>query len=133
MKTITILFPALICVFGLTGCVPAPGASGPGRPIAAYIADDVTKAEITHRAGGTVTEWTAEGDELDALKDWASGLKYELLDSEENPGDRDGGEVYEVVLTEGRSLPLADAERAAVNAVLEKYITLGLGIVENVG
>ena len=58
MKTITILFSALICVFGLTGCVPAPGAGGPGRPIAAYIADDVTKAEITHRAGGTVTEWT---------------------------------------------------------------------------
>ena len=51
MKTITILFSALICVFGLTGCVPAPGASGPGRPIAAYIADGVTKAEITHRAG----------------------------------------------------------------------------------
>ena len=49
MKTITILFPALICVLCLTGCVPAPGASGPGRPIAAYIADDVTKAEITHR------------------------------------------------------------------------------------
>ena len=101
MKPITILFPALICVLCLTGCVPAPGASGPGRPIAAYIADDVTKAEITHRAGGTVTEWTAEGEELDALRDWASGLKYELLDSEENPGDRDGGEVYEVVLTEG--------------------------------
>ena len=33
---------------------------------------------------------------------------------------------------EGRSLRLADAERAAVNAVLEKYITLGPGIVENV-
>ncbi len=96
MKTITILFSALICVFGLTGCVPAPGASGPGRPIAAYIADDVTKAEITHRAGGTVAEWTAEGDELDALRDWASRLKYELLDWEENPGDRDGGEVYAV-------------------------------------
>ena len=37
----------------------------------------------------------------DGLRDWASGLKYELLDSEENPGDRDGGGVYEVVLTEG--------------------------------
>lgn len=73
MKTITILVSALICVFGLTGCVPAPGASGPGRPIAAYIADDVTKAEITHRAGGPVTEWAAEGDELDALRDWVSG------------------------------------------------------------
>ena len=35
--------------------------------------------------------------------------------------------------TEGRSLSLADAERTAVNAVLEKYITLGPGIVENVG
>lgn len=34
---------------------------------------------------------------------------------------------------EGKSLPLADSERAAVNAVLEKYITLGPGIVENVG
>ena len=34
---------------------------------------------------------------------------------------------------EGRGLPLADAERAAVNAVLKKYITLGPSIVENVG
>ena len=59
MKRITILFSALICIFGLTGCVPAPGSSGPGRPIAAYIADDVTRVEITHRAGGTAAERTA--------------------------------------------------------------------------
>lgn len=42
-----------------------------------------------------------EGEELDALREWASGLKYELLDSEEESKDRDGGEVYEIVLTEG--------------------------------
>lgn len=101
MEKIAVLIVAFICIFGLSGCVPAPGSSGPGRPIAAYIADDVTKAEITHRSGGTAEEWTVEGEELDALREWASGLKYELLDSEEEPGDRDGGEVYEIVLTEG--------------------------------
>jgi hypothetical protein len=34
---------------------------------------------------------------------------------------------------DGKSLSLADAERTAVNALLEKYITLGPGIVENAG
>ena len=56
MKKIAVLIVAFICIFGLSGCVPAPGSSGPGRPIAAYIADDVTKAEITHRSGGTAEE-----------------------------------------------------------------------------
>lgn len=69
MKTITVLFSVLVCIFGLTDCAPAPGSSGPGRPIAAYIADDGTKAEITHRAGGTAEERTVEGEELDALRE----------------------------------------------------------------
>ena len=34
---------------------------------------------------------------------------------------------------DGKSLSLADAERACVNALLEKYITLGPDIVENAG
>lgn len=63
MEKIAVLIVAFICIFGLSGCVPAPGSSGPGRPIAAYIADDVTKAEITHRSGGTAEEWTVEGED----------------------------------------------------------------------
>ena len=99
MEKIAVLIVAFICIFGLSGCVPAPGSSGPGRPIAAYIADDVTKAEITHRSGEISAEWTVEGEE--PLREWASGLKYELPDSEEEPEGRDGGKVYEIVLTEG--------------------------------
>lgn len=51
MEKVAVLIVAFICILGLNGCVPAPGSSGPGRPIAAYIADDVTKAGFTRRAG----------------------------------------------------------------------------------
>ena len=45
----------------------------------------------------------AEGEEVEALRDWASKLEYELFEFEEgqSPGDSDGGEVYDFVLTEG--------------------------------
>lgn len=74
-----------------------------GRPYAPYIGDDVTKVEIMHVLGGSVEEWTAEGDDVDALRDWAAGLKYEHKTYEEGqtPGDSDGGEIYELTLTEG--------------------------------
>lgn len=42
------------------------------------------------------------GEDVDSLRDWVSELEYELLEFEEghSPGDSDGGEVYEFVLTE---------------------------------
>lgn len=131
MKTITVLFSVLVCIVGLSGCVPAPGSSGPGRPIAAYIADDVTKAEITHRSGGTT----------DCASDCTVGLdgRWFRYHSE-------CGTFNEIIIPDqpslssappppddGKSLSLADAERAAVNALLEKYITLGPDIVETAG
>lgn len=171
MEKIAVLIVAFICIFGLSGCVPAPGSIGPGRPIAAYIADDVTKAEITHRSGGTAEEWTVEGEE--PLREWASGLSEEdaeiltrvLSDGAWADGTMDCagdctvgldgrwfryhsecGTFNEIIIPDqpslssappppdnGKSLSLADAERAAVNALLEKYITLGPDIVENAG
>lgn len=79
------------------------GVVGPGRPVSAYIGEYVSKIEIAHSAGGTESKWTAAGAEVDSLRSWANGLKYDILDVEEGqtPGDRDGGEVYSFALTEG--------------------------------
>lgn len=65
-------------------------------PAAACIGTDAPEAETARRSGGTAAE-------LEALREWASGLKYEILEFEEGrfPGDYDGGKVYEIVLTEG--------------------------------
>lgn len=92
------------CSSASTGNSADPGSDERGgRPYAPYIGDDVTKVEIMHVLGGQAEEWTAEGDDVDALRDWAAGLKYEHKTYEEGqtPGDSDGGETYEFTLTEG--------------------------------
>ena len=111
MKRMLTLALSLFCMLSFAGCGTSPDeeAADPGtgdrggRPYAAYIADDVTKAEITHILGGQTQEWTAEGEMLNALRDWAAGLKYEhkTYAQGQAPGDLDGGEVYSFVLTEG--------------------------------
>lgn len=100
MKKPISLALTLIFVFSLTGCHQK---SGPGRPIAAYIGDSVTTVNISHHIEGQTAQWAAEGEEVDSLRDWAAKLEYELLEFEEgrSPGDSDGGEVYDFVLTEG--------------------------------
>lgn len=77
--------------------------SGPGRPITTYIGDSVNTVDITHHISGKSTQWTAEGEDVESLRDWAAKLEYELFEFEEgqSPGDSDGGEVYDFVLTEG--------------------------------
>ncbi len=74
-----------------------------GRPISAYIGDYVTTIQITHYIGGQETKWTANGDAVAALREWANALRYEIAEFEEGstPGDSDGGEVWDFVLTEG--------------------------------
>ena len=100
MKKLISLALTLIFVFSLTGCNQK---SGPGRPIAAYIGDSVTTVNISHHIAGQTTQWVAEGEEVNSLRDWATKLEYEILEFEEgqSPGDSDGGEVYDFVLTEG--------------------------------
>ena len=58
---------------------------------------------IFNHISGKSAQWSAEGEEVEALRDWASKLEYELFEFEEgqSPGDSDGGEVYDFVLTEG--------------------------------
>lgn len=100
MKKIIALVLSLSFVLVLIGCNQK---SGPGRPITAYIGDSVTTVDITHHISGKSAQWTAEGEDVAALRDWAVKLEYALLEFEEgqSPGDSDGREVYDFVLTEG--------------------------------
>ena len=100
MKRLIAFVLLLLFVLALAGCNQKPG---PGRPVAAYIDDSITTVDITHYISGESTQWTAEGQDVEALRDWASKLEYELLEFEEgqSPGDSDGGEVYDFALSEG--------------------------------
>lgn len=100
MKRLIVLLFALISTVSLAGCNQAPGSD---RLISVYIGDEVTKVDITHYISGRSTEWAAEGEDVDDLRDWVSKLEYELFAFEEgqSPGDGDGGEVYDFTLTEG--------------------------------
>lgn len=101
MKRLLILLLTLLCALCLIGC--AGTNTGAGESICAYIAADVTTVEITHHLSGQIVRWTAEGDELSALRDWAAALECmpERFETGNTPGDCDGGEVYGFALTEG--------------------------------
>ncbi len=100
MKRLMASVLSLSFVFVLAGCNQK---SGPGRPITAYIGDSVTTVDITHHISGKSTQWTAEGEDVESLRNWAAKLEYKLFEFEEgqSPGDSDGGETYDFVLTEG--------------------------------
>lgn len=86
------------------GPASAPGsADRGGRPYAPYIGSYVTKVDVTHILSGQLQEWTVDGEQLDELRAWADGLKYEhkTYADGQSPGDTDGGEIYSFVLTEG--------------------------------
>ena len=100
MKKWAVLIVAIICAFSLAGCNRPAGRD---RLISVDIGGDVTKVDMIHYIGGKSIQWTAEGQEVDNLRVWASGLEYELFKYEEgqSPGDSDGGEVYIFTMTEG--------------------------------
>ncbi len=100
MKRFTTLMIILISVFSLVGCDQTADSD---RPISACIDDYVTKVNITHHISGKSTQWVAEGQDIDNLRAWASELEYKLFKFEEgqSPGDGDGGEVYDFILTGG--------------------------------
>ena len=107
MKRFAAYILFVVCIFNLAGCTgkadtPSDGEE-PGKPIAAYIGDDVTGVKITHVLMGELTEWNIEGDGIDALRLWANGLEYELREFEEGntPGDGEGQEAYWFELTGG--------------------------------
>ena len=74
-----------------------------GRPYAPYIGDYVTTVDVTHVLSGQLQECKIPGEQLIALRTWANELKYEhrTYEKGQSPGDTDGGEIYEFVLTEG--------------------------------
>ncbi len=77
-------------------------ACGPSDSNAASIMDSVTEVEITHILSGTESQWTVDGDKLETLKNWISGLHYSMVQFEDgnSPGDADGGEVYSFSMTD---------------------------------
>jgi predicted small lipoprotein YifL len=82
----------------------APGSDDRGgRPYAPHIGSYVTKVDVTHILSGQLQEWTVDGEQLDALREWANGLEYEhrTYADGQSPGDTNGGEIYDFVLTEG--------------------------------
>ena len=109
MKRMVGIVLSCACLFSLASCGAEPASDAPGsgdrggRPYAPYIGDDVTKVEVMHVLSGQVEEWTAEGSDVDALRDWAAGLKYEHKTYEEgqSPSDAEGGEMYSFELSEG--------------------------------
>lgn len=88
-------------LFGLAGCNGSD--AGSDNPVAARLGEDVTTINIEHFVTGNFVQWTAENEELDQLKEWASALECRLLKFEEgqSPGDSNGGEGYIFSLTEG--------------------------------
>jgi len=74
-----------------------------GRPYAPYIGDYVTSVDVTHILSGQLQKCTIMGEQLVTLRTWANGLNYEhrTYEDGQSPGDTDGGEIYEFVLTEG--------------------------------
>jgi len=86
------------------GPASAPGSDDRGgRPYAPHIGSYVTKVDVTHILSGQLQEWTVDGEQLDALREWANGLEYEhrTYADGQSPGDTNGGEIYDFVLTEG--------------------------------
>ncbi|MCM1150329.1 MAG: hypothetical protein NC319_09650 [Butyricicoccus sp.] len=97
MKKIIAIVLISAFLFGLSAC---GGSSGPGRPIAPVIAEDVTEVAVTHTLMGQDKSWTITGEEIALLRQWASELKYKYVEFEpgNTPGDSDGGEAYTFTL-----------------------------------
>ena len=91
-KIFTILLTAFVFVC-LAGCTPE-------KPDLAAILGDMDKIEVLHVVGGMSTEWTAEGEDAEAIKAWGAGLEFEKYDGV-SPGESDGGEFYEFSSADG--------------------------------
>ena len=80
----------LVCsIFTFTGCNEF------SEPIA-VIPDDISIINITHSVCGQSTKFTVEGDNLNELREWVTGLRYkhQSYTKGNSPSDCEGGEVY---------------------------------------
>lgn len=100
MKRLMMIAIIMTAMLGLAGCGQLK--AGSDNPTAVSIADSVTEIKVTHIIGGQETQWIAEGDELESLKEWALGLNCNSIQFEkgQSPGDMDGGEVYRFDMAE---------------------------------
>ena len=73
------------------------------RAFTPYIGEETSQVQVAHSRGGSLTQWTSQGDSLAVLRDWASRLNcYSVTFPEgQSPGDSDGGESYRFTFPEG--------------------------------
>ena len=98
-KIVRFVFILAIGVFSVVGC----GSAEPDSEMSVFmITDDITNVNVEHYVGGEITQWIAEGAEVDKLRNWFNGLEYTLFEYEEgkNPGDGEGGEFYSFTFAE---------------------------------
>ncbi|MBE6976885.1 MAG: hypothetical protein E7439_06835 [Ruminococcaceae bacterium] len=88
MKKLFVFVFVLVLALGTLGCEEQNDTTF-------TIDDAVTKVDVTYFSGNS-TSWSIEGADIDALRNWLSGLKCKPVEFEKgkSPGDMDGGTVY---------------------------------------
>lgn len=91
MKRLLVFILACVCVLTLCSC-----GRNSQQIVATVFGENVTNVDITHRVGGEVTNWSVEGEQVNALRKWFNGLKYKQFEVKEgqDPGAVNGNEVY---------------------------------------
>ncbi len=115
MKKMIAVCLALVLTLSFVGCGKQADVTTTGQEVNVpgeggnLIGEDVTKIEIDYSIGSHYEHWTVEGEELNRIRDWANGLRYEVHVYEEgrSPGDYFGGYSYRFYFPEGQGQDFA--------------------------
>ena len=100
MKRITAFLLCLLLTLAsfLHGCAEAP-ADKPDNLLNDFFTNEVNLIRVNRRRGGDTKTLYAEYGDIESLKKWAAGLKFEprSFESGSAPGGTDGNESYEFI------------------------------------
>lgn len=101
MKKAIIFVLTFVCILSLCSC-----GWNSQKEVATVFSENVTKVDITHRIGTETTNWSIEGTEIDALREWFNNLNYTRFEVKDGhtPGNVNGNEVYTFEFTGGEWL-----------------------------
>lgn len=108
MKRTIAFIIVLISAFSLAGCNRSAGSD---TLLSAYIGDHVTKVNIAHCIGGRSTQWVAEGQDVDSLKNWYSVSNPSDPPITEPLGEQLTLEKVKELAEKGENLSWSDFER----------------------